>query len=107
MSDTPLLALTTLGSPDDAQRLVRALVDERVVACGTIVPGATSIYRWQGAVQEETEVLVLLKTMASRWDALRTAVRRHHPYQVPELIAVPVNHGLDTYVSWLAQAVTP
>jgi periplasmic divalent cation tolerance protein len=107
MSDTPLLAFTTLGSTEDARRLVRALVDERIVACGTVVPGATSTFRWQGAVQEEAEVVVLLKTMASRWEALRTAVRRYHPYEIPELIAVPVSHGLDAYVAWLAGEVTP
>jgi len=107
MSDTPLLAFTTLGSTEDARRLVRALVDERVVACGTIVPGATSIFWWQEMVQEEAEVVVLLKTMASRWEALADAVRRHHPYEVPELIAVPVGRGLDAYLAWLAREVTP
>lgn len=105
MADTPLLAFTTLGSPEDARRLVRALVDERVAACGTIVPGAASIYRWKGAVQEEDEVVVLLKTMSSRWAALQDAVRRHHPYEVPELIGVPMSHGLEAYVAWVASEV--
>jgi len=106
MPDTPLLVLTTLSSPEDARRLVRTLVDERVVACGTIVPGATSIYRWQGDVQHASEVVVLLKTMASRWAALRDAVQQHHPYEVPELIALPVSAGLDAYVAWVREEVT-
>lgn len=106
MPDTPLLVLTTLSSPEDARRVVRALVDERVVACGTMVPGATSIYRWQGVVQDTAEVVVLLKTMSSRWTALRDAVQRHHPYDVPELIAVPVSAGLDAYVAWIGEEVT-
>lgn len=107
MPDTPLLVLTTLSSPEDARRFVRALVDERVVACGTIVPGATSIYRWQDDVQDTPEVVVLLKTMASRWTALRDAAQSHHPYEVPELIAVPVSAGLDAYVAWVGEEVKP
>jgi len=107
MPDTPLLVLTTLSSPEDARRFVRALVDERVVACGTIVPGASSIYRWRDEVQETPEVVVLLKTMASRWAALRDAVLGHHPYTVPELIALPVSAGLDAYVAWVGEEVKP
>ncbi len=107
MPDTPLLVLTTLSSPEDARRFVRALVDERVVACGTIVPGASSIYRWRDEVQETPEVVVLLKTMASRWAALRDAVLGHHPYEVPELIALPVSAGLDAYVAWVGEEVKP
>lgn len=107
MPDTPLLVLTTLSSPEDARRFVRALVDERVVACGTIVPGATSIYRWSDDVQDTPEVVVLLKTMASRWVALRDVVQRHHPYEVPELIALPVSAGLEAYVAWVGEEVKP
>ncbi len=105
MDPKALVVLTTLGGEDDARRLVTALVRERVVACGTILPGARSIYRWQGELSEETEVVVLLKTDVSKWDALRAAVRAQHPYQVPELLALPVDRGLDLYLSWLASEV--
>ncbi len=107
MTGSPLLVLTTLASLDDARRLVRILVDERLVACGTVLPGATSIYRWRGGIHDAAEVVVLLKTMSTRWDALRDAVRRHHPYDVPELLALPVSAGLDAYVEWVAEEVAP
>ncbi|HUL02721.1 MAG TPA: divalent-cation tolerance protein CutA [Gemmatimonadales bacterium] len=105
MEPSALVVLTTLGSVDDARKLVRALVDQRVIACGTMLPGAQSIYRWEGSVKEESEVVVLLKTDASKWDALAAAVRRLHPYQVPELLALPVHRGLDRYLAWVTSEV--
>lgn len=105
MPTSALLVVTTLASIDDARALVRSLVEDHLVACGTLVPGASSIYRWEGALMDESEVLVLLKTDASRWDALSAAVRKRHPYQVPELLALPVERGLDLYLSWLTSEV--
>ena len=106
MPTTALLVLTTLGSVTDARSLVRSLVEDRLVACGTLVPGASSIYRWEGALREEDEVVVLLKTDASKWNALSAAVKERHPYQVPELLALPVERGLDEYLSWMTSEVT-
>jgi len=106
MERTALVVLTTLSTEDQARSLVRALVEARLVACGTLMSGASSIYRWQGVVREETEVVVLLKTDASKWTALARAIREQHPYQMPELLALPVKHGLDAYLSWLASEVT-
>lgn len=106
MPTTALLVLTTLGSVTDARSLVRSLVEDRLVACGTLVPGASSIYRWEGALLEENEVVVLLKTDASKWKALSAAVKERHPYQVPELLALPVERGLEAYLSWMASEVT-
>lgn len=97
-----LVVLTTVGSEDDAKALVRALVDGRHVACGTILPGATSVYRWQGSVAEESEVLVVLKTAGDRWETLERAVQRLHPYDVPELVALPVTAGLEAYLEWVS-----
>jgi len=105
MAATALLVLTTLATEAQARTLVTALVAERLIACGTLLPGARSIYRWEGEVTEEGEVVVLLKTDVSRWEALCRAVREHHPYQVPELLAVPVDRGLEPYLSWLASEV--
>src|SRR5438876_10388670 len=105
MSPTALLVLTTLASEQDARALVTALVADRLVACGTLLPGARSIYRWAGKVTEETEVVVLLKTDARKWDALAAAVRAKHPYEVPELLALPVERGLEPYLAWLASEV--
>ena len=105
MAPTALVVLTTLATDTDARALVTALVAARLVACGTLIPGARSIYRWEGQVTEEAEVVVLLKTDQSKWEALCAAVRERHPYQVPELLALPVERGLDRYLSWLTHEV--
>src|SRR5438445_9773017 len=99
MTAAALVVLTTLANEADARALVTALVTARLVACGSLLPGARSIYRWEGQVTEEAEVVVLLKTDASKWEALCTAVRERHPYQVPELLALPVERGLERYLS--------
>jgi periplasmic divalent cation tolerance protein len=99
---TPFLAaLTTAPSAEAAKRLVRTLVERRLVACGTVLPGATSTYWWQGAVTEEEEVVVVLKTTAARWAALAAALPALHPYEVPELIALPVVGGYRPYLEWV------
>jgi periplasmic divalent cation tolerance protein len=100
-----LVVLTTLGSADEARNFVTGLVADRLVACGTVLPRGLSIYRWEGAITEEDEVVVLLKTDASKWDALTEAVAQRHPYEVPELLAVPVERGMDLYLSWLTGEV--
>jgi len=105
MTAAALVVLTTLANDADARALVTALVAARLVACGTLLPGARSIYRWEGQMKEEAEVVVLLKTDASKWEALCAAVRERHPYQVPELLALPVERGLERYLSWLTSEV--
>jgi periplasmic divalent cation tolerance protein len=105
MAAQPLVVLTTFATEAQARELVRELVTSRIVACGTLLRGATSVYRWEGAVTEEPEVVVLLKTDASRWDDLVAAVNQRHPYAVPELLAIPVERALDRYVSWMADEV--
>ncbi len=97
-----LVVLTTVAGEDDARGLIRGLVEDRVIACGTMV-GANSIYRWEGAVREERETLVLLKTRRECWGDLEKAVKRRHPYEVPELLALPVEAGLDAYLQWVNQ----
>ncbi len=95
--------------PDDASaaRIARALVEERLAACVSRIPGVRSTYAWQGAVHDDAEVLLLIKTQASRFDALRERVLALHPYELPELVAVEVTRGLDAYLAWVAAAVTP
>jgi periplasmic divalent cation tolerance protein len=105
MSTHALLVLTTLGSAEEARAFVTGLVEDRLVACGTLLPGAASVYRWEGTITEELEVVVLLKTDASKWDELSAAVTERHPYEVPELIAFPVERGMDLYLSWLTSEV--
>jgi periplasmic divalent cation tolerance protein len=96
-----LVVLTTVASDDEALRLVRALLDRRLIACGTVLPGARSIYRWQGKIADEREVIVLLKTRSARLEALKEAFAELHPYNVPELLALSVEAGLDRYLEWI------
>jgi periplasmic divalent cation tolerance protein len=96
-----LVVLTTLSSDEEALRLVRALLDRRLIACGTILSGGRSIYRWQGKIADEREVVVLLKTRSARLEALKDAFGELHPYKVPELLALSVEAGLDRYLEWI------
>jgi periplasmic divalent cation tolerance protein len=100
MSTEALLVLTTLGSAQDAQEFVHGLVEDRLIACGTVLPAA-SIYRWKGDVLETDEFVVLLKTEEAKWDALVAAVESRHPYDVPELLAFPVERGARPYLEWV------
>jgi periplasmic divalent cation tolerance protein len=105
MATAALVVLTTVRSVADARKLVTELVKERVIACGTMLPAAISIYSWENEIKEESEVVVLLKTEASRWAALQAAVRTRHPYEVPELLALPVERGLEAYLEWIEHEV--
>jgi len=96
-----MVVLTTVASADEAVGLVRALLDRRLVACGTLLPGARSLYRWNDKVADEQEVVVLLKTRAARLALLEEAFAELHPYKVPELLAIAVESGLDRYLEWI------
>jgi periplasmic divalent cation tolerance protein len=100
-----LLVLVTAPSADAAAELARALVEARLAACGNVVPGLRSIYRWEGRVTEEAEALLILKTTRVTFAALRDEVLRRHPYQVPEVLALPVEAGSEAYLAWLAAQV--
>ena len=97
----PLVVLTTVASVDEAVALVRELLDRRLIACGNILPGVRSLYRWEGKVADEREVIVLMKTREARIDALEMAFADLHPYKVPELLALPVSDGLHKYLEWI------
>ena len=101
-----LVVLTTVSSAEDAVTLIRALLDRRLVACGTLIPGARALYRWEGKVADEQEVVVILKTSASRIEALERSFGELHPYKLPELLALPVSAGLDRYLAWIGQETT-
>jgi periplasmic divalent cation tolerance protein len=89
--------------PDEttAGGIAEALVDERLAACANLLPGITSIYRWEGQIQRDPEVLLLIKTTRDRVSALTERLRVLHPYEIPEIIAVPVTEGLPDYLSWV------
>ena len=96
-----MVVLTTLSSNEEAVTFVRALLDRRLIACGTLLPGARSLYRWEGKVADENEVVVLLKTRSAVLHALERAFEELHPYKVPELLAISVTAGLEKYVGWI------
>ena len=96
-----LLVLTNLPDDASAQALATALVSERLAACVNILAPCRSTYRWQNAIENEQEVPLLIKTTAARYPALESAIRASHPYELPEIIAVPIAHGLPDYLAWL------
>jgi len=98
---TALLVHCTCPDAANARRIARALVDERLAACVQVVPGLLSIYRWQGAVHEDGEVLLLVKTTRERWPALAARIGELHPYATPELLAFDAADGSADYLAWL------
>jgi periplasmic divalent cation tolerance protein len=96
-----LVVLVTAPSAEKAAEIARAVVEERLAACGNVVPGLRSIYRWEGKVHDEGEALLVLKTARDRFDALRARVIALHPYDVPEVIAVPIEAGSAPYLAWI------
>jgi periplasmic divalent cation tolerance protein len=107
-SSSPVrVALATAPDADTAARIARALVEERLAACVNLVPGVRSIYRWQDRVEEDAEVLLVIKTHAARVDALAARLRALHPYELPELVALPVAAGLAPYLDWVSAEASP
>lgn len=98
-----LVVLTNLPDAASAERLARHLVEQRVAACVNQLAPCTSIYRWQGAVESATEVPLLIKSTRAAYPALEQAIRAAHPYDVPEIVALPVAAGLPAYLAWVGQ----
>jgi periplasmic divalent cation tolerance protein len=101
-----VVALSTVGTAEDAERIARALVERRLAACVNVVPGVVSVYRWKGAVERDEERLLVIKTRAERLEELRRALVELHPYEVPELLALPVEAGHGPYLAWLDESVS-
>jgi len=99
------VVLVTTPTPEVAADLARALVVARLAACGNVLPGVRSIYRWEGKVCDEQEALLVLKTTRGRLEALRDEVLRRHPYQVAEVLALPVEAGSAAYLDWVRAQV--
>ena len=98
-----LIVLTNLPDREAAMALARALVERRLAACVNVLSGCTSVYRWKGAVEEAQEVPVMIKARGGRYDELEAAIRSLHPYELPEIVAVPVERGLPDYLEWIAE----
>jgi periplasmic divalent cation tolerance protein len=97
-----LLVLSNLPDRDAALALAKALVERRLAACVNVLAECTSVYRWQDTIETAAEVPVLIKTTAQRYPALEQAVRELHPYELPEIVAVPIRGGLPEYLRWVA-----
>lgn len=105
MTIDAVVVLSTCPDRERALAIARALVEEGLAACVNVVDGVRSIYRWQGAVHDDAEVLCVAKTTAGRFEALKARLVALHPYEVPEVIALPVSAGHAPYLEWLSGAV--
>ncbi|HVA55985.1 MAG TPA: divalent-cation tolerance protein CutA [Gammaproteobacteria bacterium] len=103
MHKNQLVVLCTCPDPKSAETIATTLVEERLAACVNLVPGLTSIYSWQGSLRREPECLLLIKTTAARFEALCSRLRVIHPFEVPEIIGLPISHGDPAYLQWLSE----
>ncbi len=103
MSERHLLILCTCPDRDSAEEIAERLVAARLAACVNIVPDLTSVYRWQGAVERSEELLLLIKSRKEQYPLLQETLREAHPYDLPEIIALPIAAGLPAYLSWIDQ----
>lgn len=101
-----IVVLTNLPDRESALKLAGVLVEQRLAACVNVLSECTSIYRWQGKVEEATEVPVLIKAAATSYSRLEAAIRANHPYELPEIVSVPVVAGLAPYLDWVAAETT-
>ncbi|MRR49426.1 MAG: divalent-cation tolerance protein CutA [Rhodocyclaceae bacterium] len=101
-----LLVLTNLPDTDTANALAGYLVEQHLAACVNVLSPCQSVYRWQGVMEEAIEVPLLIKTTAAAYPALEAAIRARHPYELPEIIAVAVKHGLPEYLAWVGTETT-
>ena len=107
MASEILLVVSTFPDVETARRIGEQLVSEQFVACANILPGVQSIYCWQGAVEKAEETMVFFKTTAVQWPALKAKLKALHPYDVPEIIAFPINDGWPAYLRWASENCSP
>lgn len=103
MTDEPMIVYVIVVSMDEAQTIARDVVDKKLAACANILPGITSIYRWEGAVQEDTETALILKSTAKNIAALTDAIKVIHSYDCPCVVALPIKDGNIDFLNWIAQ----
>ena len=102
-----LLVITTCPDEETANTIALAAVESGLAACVNILPRVQSIYRWQGAIESAAEIPLFFKSTAANYPALEAAIRQRHPYDVPEIIALPISHGLPAYLNWVATETQP
>lgn len=98
-----LLVITNLPDAESARMLAARLVEQRLAACVNLLSPCLSLYRWQGKIEEAEEIPLLIKTSAACYAALEETIRNHHPYELPEIVAVRIDKGLSGYLAWLAK----
>jgi periplasmic divalent cation tolerance protein len=96
-----IVVLSTCASPEDAARIARSLVEKKLAACVNVMPAVRSFYRWQGAIEDDQESLLVIKSSRGLFDQLRVEIEKLHSYEVPEVIAVPIVDGSEGYLEWL------
>jgi periplasmic divalent cation tolerance protein len=97
-----IIVFSTCESEDQASTLARRLVEERLAACVNILPKIRSVYRWKDKIEDSTEYLLVIKSRRDLFPALRTEIEKNHSYEVPEVLAVPIVDGSESYLGWLA-----
>ena len=104
---SPVIVLTTLSAGADAAPFARTLVEQRLAACVNILPPMTSVYRWKGTIEEDSEQQLLIKTTADRVAALQAHFNTVHPYEIAEFLVVPISEGSPAYLRWLVDSLAP
>ena len=99
-----VVVLSTVGRAEDADRIARALVEERLAACVNVVRGLVSVYRWKDAVEREEELLLVIKTRAERVGDLEARLLALHPYELPEVVVLPIGGGSEAYLGWVGES---
>jgi periplasmic divalent cation tolerance protein len=104
MSENHLVMLCVCPDRESGERIARALVQERLAGCVNLIPGMVSTFRWEGEVKQQDEHLIIIKTSAGRFEAVRAAITLSHPYDTPEVIALPIVEGDPKYLQWLIES---
>ncbi len=105
MSGDPQIVLCTVPDRETAEHIAANLVTEQLAACVNIVPGVTSVYRWKDSIEKDAELLLIIKTHSTVFATLTDRIKTLHPYELPEIIAVPITDGLPEYLDWIATSV--
>ncbi len=105
MHDEAQVILCSVPDMETASTIARALVDEQLAACVNIIPNITSVYRWKGVIEQDSECLLLIKSTCAMWGMLETRIKALHPYELPEIIAVPIATGQQDYLQWITSSL--
>jgi periplasmic divalent cation tolerance protein len=102
-----IVVLSTCATGDEAERLARLLLDQRLAACVSVIPAVRSFYHWKGAIESASECLLLIKTSRELFAELCETLRKAHSYEVPEVLAIPIAQGSASYLEWMEQYLQP